>query len=210
MTDTVTEQSFFIPGGAGEIEASACNLAQTTGQSIIICHPHPQYGGNMYDGVVSLCYKYFAATGVTVTRFNFRGVGASAGQHSGGAGECADLLAVIQWLSTNKPDDRICLVGYSFGSWIVSQVLAEQADDLQVNNVILIAPPLTYMDYPAREKIASPVSIILGSDDNFATEQEAVRWLGETAHVQIITDADHFFTGHYDALNTCLEAIANS
>lgn len=202
--DTDNQQSFFIPGTAGEIEASVCNLSQDTGRSVIVCHPHPQYGGNMHDGVVSLCCDYFAKAGATVVRFNFRGVGSSTGKHSNGPGECDDLHSVMQWLFANKPQDDICLVGYSFGSWIVSQVLVDQVNKSSVNYAILIAPPLTYMDYPAVEKIAPPVSIILGSDDNFASEQEAIQWVGDATQVQTILGADHFFGGCYDELNACL------
>ena len=162
----------------------------------------------MHDGIVSLCRDYFAASSATIVRFNFRGVGASTGQHSGGPGECDDLRTVLQWLAANKPKDDICLVGYSFGSWIASQVLAEPINHSRINHGILIAPPLTYMDYPPLENIAPPVSIILGSDDNFSTEQEATAWLGDIAHLQMIAGANHFFSGCYDELSDCLKLIS--
>jgi alpha/beta superfamily hydrolase len=90
---------FSIPGPAGALQAKLTGFDAAAEAIAILCHPHPLYGGSMDDLVLTAVAEALAAQHVAIVRFNFRGVGASAGSHSGQGGEVDDLRAVLNWLS---------------------------------------------------------------------------------------------------------------
>ncbi|HVN97884.1 MAG TPA: alpha/beta fold hydrolase [Syntrophorhabdaceae bacterium] len=89
---------------------------------VIICHPHPLYGGDMANNVVGAIEEGFASQGYSTLIFNFRGVGSSLGEYDEGEGEVRDAIAALEYLSKRLDQDaRVTLAGYSFGAWIVSR-----------------------------------------------------------------------------------------
>ena len=156
----------------------------------------------MDDAVVDIARSRFAATGGGTVLFNFRGVGASEGVHSGGAGEVDDLLAVANWLEANHTVERLTLVGYSFGSSVAWRAREKLGADTPV---ILIAPPVGNMDYPANPVATG--AVIAGDEDQFIDAEALARWLGEHGDMRLVTldGAGHFLAANADDLAGALD-----
>jgi alpha/beta superfamily hydrolase len=190
-----------IDGPAGPLEASYDPGRTPTGRQAVLCHPHPQYGGNMHDAVLDTLARALISVGCGVLRFNFRGVGSSAGSYDQGRGEIEDLLAAAQWLREEHPQGELWLGGYSFGAWVTWRALA---GPLGASRVILIAPPIGPMPFePGAGDI--PVHVVVGSEDDFIDPAALATWSGVTVHT--IDGADHFFTGLHQPLQDCLTGL---
>jgi uncharacterized protein len=192
-------RALFVPGPVGRIEASFSEL-DASHAVIVLCHPHPQYGGSMHDAVVDTVAQAAMSESIATLRFNFRGVGASDGSYDRGVGEVDDLLAVLEWLRSAERSERVLLGGYSFGSNVVWQAL-DRAGDLAL--VLLVAPPIGAMHYVTHPQMTIPVEIICGDADAFVGATELERWAAQAAPaagVTHIAGADHFFGGAHDAL----------
>lgn len=172
---------------------------------VVICHPHPLYGGDMDNDVVQALREAFADLSITTLRFNFRGVGASGGRYGAGVGETADVCAAFQFLK-EKGISRFYGAGYSFGSWVLLQSLVSQPDacccrDIPMSGIILVSPPLEVMDFNnLRLPRNIPSLILVGSDDCFCSIRSLQTWLGvdppPRCAVVTIDGADHFY-GHH-------------
>src|SRR5262249_32731716 len=110
---------------------------------VVICHPHPLYGGDMDNPVVVRFAEVCRELGLATLRFNFRGVGASTGAYGHGRDERHDLAAAVAHLaSLLGPGAPLGLAGYSFGATVAADLAADPADLPPVAAVALIAPPL--------------------------------------------------------------------
>ena len=109
-------ESLHFDGAAGTIEALRDVAAEPRGIAVI-AHPHPLFGGTMNNKVVQTLARAFVQSGFTALRFNFRGVGSSAGVYDEGRGELADLLALVRQAA---PEGPIALAGFSFGAFVTS------------------------------------------------------------------------------------------
>ena len=104
---------FTIPGPVGQLEVATSVVSDSSLPFIgVICHPHPLYGGTMNNKVVTTLARTFTLMGISSVRFNFRGVGESAGNYTEGVGESDDLLAVLSWLNNVRPNHQIILTGF--------------------------------------------------------------------------------------------------
>ena len=117
-------QSLVLAGAAGPIEALLDLPASPPRGTAVIAHPHPLFGGTMHNKVVQTLARAFVQSGWRVLRFNFRGVGASAGAYDEGRGEAQDMLALVQQQVAQEP---LALAGFSFGAFVASQALAALA-----------------------------------------------------------------------------------
>ena len=178
-------QNTFINGPAGVIEAVIDD--STSDAWAVLCHPHPQYGGSLFDGVVAIAQAEFKSLGGASVRFNFRGVGSSEGSYDEGVGEVYDALAVVDWVRQEKSPRRTVLAGYSFGSMVALRAAHRQA----VDRLVLIAPPTAMMG--SIELPDVPTAIIAGSDDDYV-DTAALEGLPANAQVMIIPGGDHFFS----------------
>jgi uncharacterized protein len=197
-------RALFVPGPAGRIEASFAE-GDAARATIVLCHPHPQYGGSMHDAVLDTVARVAQRNSLATLKFNFRGVGASDGSYDSSVGEVEDLLAVLDWLRAAYPSNRILLAGYSFGSNVVWQAL-DRAGPVAL--VLLIAPPVGPMQFLARAGPRTPLAVIYGDDDAFVDAATLQRWVSESvpaAHVMSIAGTDHFFSGAHDALAGAVE-----
>ncbi len=102
------EATFILPGPIGDIEVLASPAANAIPVTAIICHPHPLHSGTMHNKVVSTLARAFAEMGVRTVRFNFRGVGKSAGEYAEGIGETDDVVALAAWVKACFP--RGCIM----------------------------------------------------------------------------------------------------
>jgi hypothetical protein len=183
-----------IDGPSGALEARYDDAPGPAGAQAVLCHPHPRYGGSLHDAVLDCLTDALLEAGIGVLRFNFRGVGGSAGRYDDGRGEADDLLAAACWLRSAHPGDALWLGGYSFGAWVAWQALDL---GLQPDRVLLVAPPVGRLTFRPHEPEV-PVDVVIGDADAFADPAALAAWSGVITHT--VAGADHFFTGCMDAL----------
>jgi uncharacterized protein len=175
----------------------------------VICHPHPLYGGSMYNNVVDAVLEAMWSMQWATLRFNFRGVGQSEGAHGGGAGEADDAIAALKFL-TSQPGvqaETPVLAGYSFGAMAAVGAAPRVAN---LGALLLVALPIKMADPMALKDLGKPIILAAGDSDTYcpAPQLQAVhKDLGARAQVKIIKGADHFFGGHEEDLAEALSAM---
>ena len=161
---------------------------------VVICHPHPLYGGDMDNPVVVRVQQVCADLGLATLRFNFRGVGGSSGTHGGGGAEQDDARAALDALSAATGARPLAIAGYSFGAWVAALV---GYHDARVTALALIAPPLAMYDFGGVEGKRVPTLAVAGSADPYCRAGDFQRFTERFAWVTpaVIEGADHFFFG---------------
>ena len=174
--------------------------------AVVICHPHPQYGGDMYNSVVDALVQAALASGLLALRFNFRGTRGSAGAYDNGAGEQVDATAALGYVRSLPEADptRVFLAGYSFGA-AVALAAADQRDDLA--GLICVSAPTTggFLSAPDLRCHALFVS---GDRDQYSDTQDLAtltETLGDRAELVVMRGVDHFWAGSTDRL---IEAVS--
>jgi len=200
-----------ITGPAGRIEAHYELASNEKTVTAVLCHPHPQYGGSMHDAVLDTAAKAYSAAGINCMRFNFRGVGASAGSYDGQGGEVEDLRAVVAWVREEYPRDKLHLMGYSFGAHIVWQALAHE--QCKASRALLVAPPVGMMPFSTPEQLfTNQVDALAGTEDDFVKAEALAQWPDRCPQVTVHTlpGADHFFAGHHEGLGQSISELLSS
>jgi len=170
--------------------------------AIIVCHPHPLYGGTMDNNVVSGVCEALAQTGLISFKFNFRGVGASQGEFGHGIGEQEDMEAAISFISTVKEVDseRIGIAGYSAGAGFALPVGFK---DARIKALAAISPPISMFDFDFLKSCPKPKLLISGSKDDLIPADHFLKFcqkLNEPKECEIIEEADHFWWGYESPL----------
>jgi alpha/beta superfamily hydrolase len=177
-----------------EGELARAEPGHATG-AVVLCHPHPQYGGTMRSLVISVLFDELPAAGWSCLRFNFRGVESSQGEYGHGRGEALDVVGAIDALQAAEPDLPIALVGWSFGGDVALAV-----DDVRVAGWVAIAPPLRICPPYDAATDARPKHLVLAEHDEVRTpasvEEEVATWTATT--VAVVPGASHFFVGRTD------------
>jgi alpha/beta superfamily hydrolase len=191
-----------IKGPAGNLEGFFEDQGSATGA--VLCHPHPQFGGSMHDMVLSAVNDGLVAAGISTLRFNFRGVGASEGEHDQGRGEVQDVLAAIAWLAERC--ESVILAGYSFGA-----VMAFASEPSACEKLILVAPPVSMLrKLEPLSPSDVPTLVVAGEADQFVDAGELSEWFsGQHARVVTYPDADHSFFGRHQALTDEVHAFVS-
>src|SRR5688500_16437993 len=162
----ITERHVTLDGSAGVALEASLALPADAIAGVVICHPHPLYGGDMDNPLVLEVRDACHRAGLTTLRFNFRGTGRSTGRHDGGAGERDDVRAALRVLADHLPAPRtVALAGYSFGAAVA---WATAAAGEHVNGLALVAPPLaaaTYRPAPPTPDVDGPVLVVAGDAD---------------------------------------------
>jgi alpha/beta superfamily hydrolase len=196
-----------IASNGATLEGVLQTPASAAGGILVVCHPHPLYGGSMHNNVVEALCDAALQEGVAALRFNFRGVGQSSGEHSGGEGEQDDVLAALAAAAaipdaTTDPR-RIGLAGYSFGAAMAAR--AAGADEGAPAALVLISPPIAGLtgllldEAPAQDM---PVLMMSGDLDHVCppAELEALAKRLQSAQCIIVDGADHSWWGHESEL----------
>ena len=182
-------------GPAGRLEGLYDEVeAGSADRCAVLCHPHPLYGGSMHDAVLDALSKAFRSRSVAVLRFNFRGVGGSAGVHDDGKGETDDVMAAAEWIRQQSGARELILGGYSFGAAMAIKAVAAMACD----QLVLVAPPVALIE--GLSPPAQPACVILGSEDQFVDAAAAQGFFGEATGLHVIEGADHFFFGAHGTI----------
>ena len=196
----------FISGPAGPLEALMEWNPQVTPRHVaLVCHPHPLYGGTMHNKVVFHAAKAALLSGLPTLRFNFRGAGKSAGTYTGGDGEREDVRAALGHLAAHFPGLPVCLMGFSFGSWVG---LAVGATDLRVTTLVSLGAPVSTLNFDFLRDVRKPKLFLQGTRDEFgpaAQVSELYRSLAEPKQIHWVEGADHFFTGKLDEVQEVLQ-----
>ncbi len=207
------EEKVFIQSGSLRLEG-LINFDETISfkGGAVFFHPHPQYGGDMYNSVIDTAVKVAAREGFSTLRFNFRGVGKSEGSYSEGIGEREDVESAIEYLANKlkNHDAHLILVGYSFGSWMC---LHNFVSDVRVKGMVAIAPPLELYDFKILEGCKKKKLFIAGSNDLWCPNHLLEEWfsrLDEPKSLKIIEGADHFFFFHSNLLIEPLKEFFSS
>ncbi|MEO8465848.1 MAG: alpha/beta hydrolase [Gammaproteobacteria bacterium] len=198
MKRAVTSTAVEIAGPAGRIEAALDEVGDAAVAVAVICHPHPLQLGTMQNKVVTTLARTFANLGAIAVRFNFRGVGASAGTHADGEGERDDVLAVIEWSRARWPGLHVYLGGFSFGAAMALGVAARVAP----RGLVTVAPPVARLPVDF-EPPQCPWLLVHGSADDVVAAAPVVKWANALAIPPRVVLADgvgHYFHGHLNAL----------
>ena len=194
------EEHITFPVGDITLEGLFSSPAQTPAMGAVICHPHPQYGGEMRNNVVSALTAAFQEAGVATLRFNFRGVGQSGGSHGEGEAEVEDVKAAVTDLLHRQAVSSVIVSGYSFGS-IVG--LRAGAEDERVHQLIGVALPIGFRDPSFLVTANKPTLLISGDNDNFSPIpglQELIEKMPEPKKLLVLPGVDHFFWGQEGAV----------
>jgi hypothetical protein len=190
-----------IPCGDFELEAEATLRKGAPG--VVICHPHPAFGGRMDTPLVLALDEALAGRGLSTLRFNFRGLDGSGGRPTGGAEEWRDVRAAAEWLRQNDAP-RVGLVGYSFGSLMAMKAIAEGEDAAAF---AAVGFPTTVLGHNA-DRLAdlakamatnAPWLFLQGDADQFCELDRVRGWTAPNVELQVLEGAGHFFAGAAEA-----------
>lgn len=199
------EEPVIITGAGITLEGRFLKGAKKGGA--VITHPHPLYGGSMDNNVVWTAVKACKAQGWATLRFNFRGVGESGGTYGQGLKEVEDLAAALEFLKGRTPGPYQ-VVGYSFGAFVAAHAMLE---GLEADGVLMIAPPIAFMELAFLPRVPRLRLIIAGDRDDLCPLADLQKLLApgrEAAAGQrtgapeliVIAGADHFFGGREEDL----------
>ena len=189
----VRAEALRIAGPAGELEALLEEPQQASAAAFgLVCHPHPQHGGTMHNKVVHTVARALQDQGLATLRFNYRGVGGSAGSYDAGRGECDDALAVIAWGRARWPGVPLVLAGFSFGALIalLAAPLAQPA------RLITVAPAVHLPTFTAIVQPSCPWLIIQGEADELVDFRQVEAWAAHfnpPPQLCLLPGVDHFF-----------------
>ncbi|MEO6137213.1 MAG: alpha/beta fold hydrolase [Luteimonas sp.] len=159
----------------------------------IVCHPLPTEGGTMHNKVVTMAARALRELGIDTVRFNFRGVGASAGTFDNGDGEADDLRAVARWVRSERPDSALWVAGFSFGAYVALRA----ADSLQPALMLSIAPPVgRSWEFSAITLPTCPWLVIQGEADEVVDPASVFAWIEsmpQPPQLVRMPDTSHFF-----------------
>jgi uncharacterized protein len=189
-----------IAGPAGNLEGILETVTEEDpSRFAVICHPHPVYGGTMTNKVVHMLARSFLDLGMAAIRFNYRGVGASAGSYDEGRGETLDTLAVARWARERWPHAKLWLGGFSFGG----AVALRSASQIDTECLVTVAPAIQRVDVTKVAVPRYPWLIVQGDQDELVNAQEIQAWaqsLQPAPELKLLSGVDHFFHGRLTEL----------
>ena len=195
-----------IPASHGQLEAITKEPAGGRRGIGLVCHPHPLGGGTMHNKVVFRAAAGLVDAGLLTIRFNFRGVGASTGEHEEVEGGIEDIRDVLDYINANYPGEEVTLAGFSFGSRTGMEV--GMSDESVVRLISIGTPVDKYGDYQFLNAVTKPILFLHGDKDEFCSV-ESLRSLTDRiphAEVVIFENCGHFFDEHLNELrDTVLE-----
>jgi hypothetical protein len=203
-------RQLFFPAPAGALEGVLFEREGVRSPAAaVFCHPHPEMGGTLHNKVTYRASEALFQCGLSVLRFNFRGVGRSAGAWSGGSGEEEDARAAVTHLLSLHPGVPLLLGGFSFGAGVA---LAVGAHDPRVAGLLGVAPSPSRRDLGFLSEPHPPLAVVQGEADGLCPVGEleaAYATWAEPKHLARVAGAGHFFEGRIPALQDAVrQAVA--
>jgi len=192
-------QRFQLQGPAGAIECLRDEPSEAARGVAVIAHPHPLFGGTMDNKVVQTLARAFVQAGWSAVRFNFRGVGATAGTHDEGRGETEDLLAVVAGAA---PDGPLALAGFSFGSFVASRALETLWPQRSIEKIVLVGTAAARFSVAALPSEAHERTLVVhGEHDDTVALSAVLDWARpQSLPVTVVPGGGHFFHGQLPLL----------
>ncbi len=193
------EERVFIPSNGIQLEGLlSVQEASSFKGGVVLCHPHPQYGGDMDHPVITTAAETAFEEGLSTLRFNFRGVGESEGSYGEGVGEREDVKAAADYLCSRAKGNHffLILVGYSFGAWAGFPIAIQ---DERFEGMVAVAPPLQIYDFGFLKGCKKKKLFIAGDRDLFCPRSLLDEWymqVEEPKSLAVVQGADHFFLFH--------------
>lgn len=186
-----SQRNLVFAGPAGQLEAVLHLPDAAPGALAVVAHPLPTMGGTMENKVVTTLAKTFAELGFAALRFNFRGVGSSAGEFDSGNGEVEDVLAVVRHAHEDLGQLPLILSGFSFGGYV--QARAAQHIHPQPHRLVLVAPAVGRAGMP---HVPHGTLLIHGEQDDVVPLADVMDWARpQHLPVVVLPGAEHFFHG---------------
>ena len=195
-------QSLTLQGQSGVIEALCDAPADGVVKgTAVIAHPHPLFGGTMQNKVVQTLARAFVQCGWQAVRFNFRGVGASAGTYDEGRGEAADMLALIEQVA---PEGPLALAGFSFGAFVTSHVAQSVASVRPLEKLVLVGTAASrFVVAPVAPELHDKTLVLHGEQDDTVPLASVMDWARpQSLPVMVIPGVEHFFHGQLPLLRS--------
>ncbi|MFK0088184.1 alpha/beta hydrolase [Pseudomonas sp. NPDC090755] len=194
----IRETPVFIDGPVGQLEALYLDVADARGV-VLLCHPNPVQGGTMTNKVVSMLQRTARDAGYITLRFNYRGVGASAGSHDMGSGEVDDAQAAANWLLEKHPQLPLTLMGFSFGGFVAASLGGRlEASDISLKHLFMVAPAVMRLRDQDALPQACALSVIQPDTDEVIDPQIVYDWsdaLVRPHELLKVAECGHFFHG---------------
>lgn len=191
-----------LTGAAGAIEAVRDDPAGASRGVAVIAHPHPLFAGTMDNKVVQTIARAFVQCGFSAVRFNFRGVGASAGVHDEGRGECDDLLAVVRQVAAHG--EPLALAGVSFGAFVTSHAVQALWPERPPVRLVLVGTAAARFDVaPLPDAARDRALVVHGEHDDTVPLSAVMDWARpQSLPVTVIPGGGHFFHGQLPLLKS--------
>ncbi len=191
---------------SGELELEGIFEKNFGDTGVVITHPHPLYGGDMYNPVVGVIAKAYRDKGYTTLRFNFRGTGESGGKHDNGTGEQEDLLSAVSYMNETGIK-HVDISGYSFGTFVNAGAVGKGA---RARNMTMVSPPVAFMEFGPPVPLSCLKLVITGRYDEVApvelVKKNLFQWNPE-ARLEVIEGTDHFYAGCLKKLEEVLSGF---
>ncbi|MGE8393950.1 alpha/beta hydrolase [Pseudomonas sp. BIGb0427] len=194
----IRETPVFIDGPVGQLEALYLDVADARGV-VLLCHPNPVQGGTMTNKVVSMLQRTARDAGYITLRFNYRGVGASAGNHDMGSGEVDDAQAAATWLREQHPKLPLTLMGFSFGGFVAASLGGRlEANGIELKHLFMVAPAVMRLQDHDTLPQGCALSVIQPQTDEVIDPQIVYAWSGALPRpheLLKVAECGHFFHG---------------
>lgn len=194
-------ESVLIDGPAGPIELAIDRPPQARpgGGVAVVAHPHPLFGGTLHNKVAQTLARAHVQAGWTAVRFNFRGVGRSAGVHDHGVGEADDLLAVV---ASQAPTGPLALAGFSFGAFVSCQAAVTLHAQRPLHTLVLVGTAASRFQVPPLpEELHDRTLVVHGEVDDTVPLSAVLDWARPQAlPVTVVPGVEHFFHGRLPLL----------
>ncbi|HLD66445.1 MAG TPA: alpha/beta fold hydrolase [Pseudomonas sp.] len=192
------EVPLLLEGPCGALEALYQELPAARGLALL-CHPNPVQGGTMLNKVISTLQRTARDAGLATLRFNYRGVGASAGAHDMASGEVDDAEAAATWLRAQHPGLPLTLLGFSFGGFVAAALAGRlEAQGVELERLVLVAPAVARLDAGVALAQRCPLTLIQPEADEVIDPSTVFAWsaaLGRAHELLKVAECGHFFHG---------------
>src|SRR5688572_16573977 len=200
--------TFTFEGPEGAVEALFKAGSPDPVRAAVLSHPHPQFGGTMHNKVVFRAAKAFERLGYPSLRYNFRGVGRSAGTFDDGVGEADDVRAALDWMAREHPTLPLAHCGFSFGNAIGTPVAASHP---RVDALVCLGTPTMSstrgFPFERLSRATQPKLFVHGENDEHGLLGElhaGFSLVAEPKRLVVVSGADLFFAGHLEELERAI------